>query len=302
MSFGGGDVAGAESAEGMSTTGQMITGEQYGKFGAAAKKYDKKINKLFSRFIAPAIRDVRNQLSEITSQGLDVVAGQKSVFDDAAALFRGEGVGPVKDFYDAVAAYSAPGQAEVEARRALGAVGRQEQLAAQSQARRQSAIGWNPNSGAAQGDRQSDAVRFALAKAGAANQARDAATKMGFELKGQAGKMALGAGELANQAGAQVGSNLANLGNMNVAGLNATSNAVNDILGQYGNAAQLRAGMVGTGAGLWGAGTSAQMEGQKIQNEQDAAFGEGIGGILGLAMPGVNGGSVGGSIVSSLIT
>jgi hypothetical protein len=209
-----------------------------------------------------AAADMARKVSQaqLDSMGLqDSVT--KSYIEDRENLFR-----PLEQqIVTEATEYDTPERREAKAGQAVADIGQQVSLAQAAQTRQQQRMGVNPNSGAAVTLGNSMSLGEAAAKAGGANQARDAVELQGYARKMDAANLgrniassqATSAGVALNQgnsavANAGVPAATANQGiGVMQSGANSAISGMGSAAGVYGNSANLKA-QAGDNSGAWG--------------------------------------------------
>lgn len=210
-----------------------------------------------------AAADMARRVSQaqLDSMGLqDSVT--KSYIEDRENLFRPLEQSIVTEANE----YDTPERREAKAGQAVADIGQQVSLAQAAQTRQQQRMGVNPNSGAAVALGNSMSLGEAAAKAGGANQARDAVELQGYARKMDAANLgrniassqATSAGVALNQgnsavANAGVPAATANQGiGVMQGGANSAVSGLGSAAGVYGNSANLTA-QAGDNSAMWGA-------------------------------------------------
>lgn len=220
-----------------------------------------------------AAADMARRVSQaqLDSMGLqDSVT--KSYIEDRENLFRPLEQSIVTEANE----YDTPERREAKAGQAVADIGQQVSLAQAAQTRQQQRMGVNPNSGAAVALGNSMSLGEAAAKAGGANQARDAVELQGYARKMDAANLGRNiASSQATSAGVAL-----NQGNSAVANASVPASTTNQGIGVMQGGANSAVANLGSAAGVYGSSTNTKAQ----AGDNGAAMGA-IGSVVGAAVP-----------------
>lgn len=148
----------------------------------------------FDRYIKPQLPQIQTATDTGVARNTEIYDTQSQYAADREGTYQGYGKPAIEQFQTTAKNYSTDQYAEEQAQRGLGDVAQQGQIASESLDRAYGARGVNPASTASA--KAVSTTTIALAKAAAANRARDLAKSQGLTLQNQAAQIGVGLGQL----------------------------------------------------------------------------------------------------------